>query len=347
MSQVGQQAVIIHRSGYQTMALGMNYRAEGALNGLVWVVPVPSMPDEISTASTSLFKDMDRWVDPRWDPDTSSRGSASSQRALTIRTAASAGAYTVHAMEGRGAEGAGALNSWLLARGYGTVGEGQLDYYVARSWTFLAVELERASGLSTSASFDPLVLGFASPTAVLPLKLSSNAGRFPVRIYLVTDDPMDESVFGDAREKGFMVAGSQDYDFLSSAAARTGILSVEVETFAHGDAPRSLQSVLDLAGDWTQQESLELRLLTNPDIGHDLGWSIHWTEDLSIPGLPLFDPGASTPSESATSPTEPSSDAEETVEEDGFWGCTSSVSAPGQGMVGVCLTWMLLGMRRR
>jgi len=247
-------------------------------------------------------------------------------------------------MEGRGAEGATALNSWLLTHGYGTVREGQLDYYVLRDWTFLVVELEESRGLSTNASFDPLVLGFASPTAVLPLKLSSNAGSFPVRIYLLTDDPIDETVFDDAREKGFMVARSQDYDFLSSQAERAGILSVEVETFAHADAPRSLQAVLDLAGDWTQQESLELRLLTNPDVGTDLGWSLHWKEDLSIPALPYFDPSASIP-ESAARTAEPVPDADQTVEEDGFWGCRSAVSAPN--MIGVCFAWMLLGMRRR
>jgi hypothetical protein len=272
------------------MALGMDYRSSDSLQGLAWVIPVPNIPDKIETASASLFKDLARWVEPTATVTArGGRGAAKSSSDLTIHPVVSAGAYRIQPIEARGEEAAAALNEWMVEEGFQPISEGQLDYYIDRSWTFLAVELDADKGLRKRGALDPLVLGFVSPTAVMPLKLTTHAGSFPVRIYLVTDNPIEDRAFLDAREKGFSVAKSASNDYLAPTPGALRSTSVSVESFAYDEAPASVRAVFDQAGEWiVGQGSLELRYLSNPNFGEGVGMSIYWEEELSIPGLPSF-----------------------------------------------------------
>jgi len=350
MSQTSQQAMIIHRGGYETLALGMDYRAEAAVSGLAWVVAVPNIPDLVETASPSLFQELEGWVRPKWTPDVAAARSASGSKAratdITIHPALTAGPYIIHPLEVSGAEAAAALNAWMQESGFEPLPEAQLGYYIERSWTFLVVELGKDKALRRSGGLEPLVLGFESRTAVLPLKLTTHMGRFPVRVYLVTDDPVDDSDLSGVRERGFMVAASENGDFLPSAVPGAGKLRVEVETFAYADAPQGVQGVLDQAGEWTEQDSLELRFLTNPEFGDGVGMSIYWDEEFSIPALAAFSQEPAV--EPETEVVQPGTGSVPTpVEEDGgFFGC-QTMAAVQPGLVGALLAWLLGACRRR
>ncbi len=197
VQQSEQTALIVYNDGQQELVIRPALAAEGALTGLAWVIPVPSVPSKYAVADTRLFDAVDQLAGlvevvnpPQKKGGMRTRGSAPAAAAgvspLVVLPTAKAGPFEIHPLQAVGAEGAKQLNAWMTENGFAELAQDELAYYSGRGWTFLAVKVAAVKRGSLSAGrLPPLHLSFASERIVYPLKLSANQGRFDLRLFIV------------------------------------------------------------------------------------------------------------------------------------------------------------------
>ena len=130
----------------------------------------------------------------------------------------------------------------MKANGFGVLPRTQIEHYVARNWTFLAVRVapSKNSGLLADHGRLPgLSMTFRSARAVLPLKLASTMGEFSVRAALFTHKPLQRAQLQGALDRGFEVVSGSSY--WSGRKDRLVRLKSSVDAFHVRKAPASFR----------------------------------------------------------------------------------------------------------
>jgi hypothetical protein len=372
ISQKGHQGLIIWHDGKEEMVLKLEYESGADVSALGLVIPVPAVPEAYATAEASLFETLHSWVRlERQRPAVRSasgglrsrNGHGPSGPSLVALPAAEAGPYRIQPLQAFGEEGITALTEWMEENEFAPIPREVLTYYTERHWTFLTVKVDPAEGesLARRGGLPPLRARFATDRAIYPLKLEAQ-GTFPLRLYLVTREPLPDDAFDGAVERGFEVAGAGT---MRPLGARGAPLDASVGRFAASSAPAPLRSILeDLDG--MDEGELTVRVLFNRRFGHGAGNSLAWPEELSFPGVaegerlmgtavqPAAAPETETETETETeaeteTETETETEAEtaaETETEDDGGLCAASGRAPSPAL-GLVVTVALLAARRR
>ncbi len=380
ISQKGQQGLLIWHDGKEELVLKIEYESGADVSALGLVVPVPAVPEAYDTADAGLFDALHSWVRiARQQPSLRSarargiNGHGSSGPPLVALPPAEAGPYRIQPLQAFGEEGIAALTTWMEENDFAPIPPAVLTYFTERHWTFLTVKIDPAEGesLAREGGLPPLRVRLASERAIYPLKLEAQ-GVFPMRLYLVTKDPLPDQAFQGAVERGFEVAEAGDMPALGQHGAP---LRSRVGRFSASSAPPALRSILEDV-DGLGEGELTLRVLYNEHFGRGAGASLGWAEDLSIPGAAEGErlmgtagqaaqpsaeadtvpanhvdepragagPGPNTPREG--SPPTASAASETETEDDDSGLCSASASAPPPAfaiLVGVAL----LAARRR
>jgi hypothetical protein len=258
LSQKGQQALIIHHEGHEDLVMAFEVSASAPLSSLAWIIPVPSVPDSYGTASPNLLGAVAKWtslrrvVTRRMNIRAKGRGASPAaasptSQALQVLPTAEAGPYAIQPLKATGNAGVAALGKWMKDNGFVPLEKDKLSYYVERNWTFLAVRIQPADGakaISDKGLLPPLRMRFASARAVYPLKLSTHQGVFPVRVDIVTKEPLPKGAFKGAKKRGFEVAGAKGAVYQSAPGAAAGTLLSNVHAFDTAKAPAELRKEL-------------------------------------------------------------------------------------------------------
>lgn len=206
-----QQAFIDYNSETGTEKLSIQPGFEGDAKSFAWVVPVPNLP-EVALAEKRLFRDLDELTravhhsrDGDWDcwgsqqvysPDMANGG-------IEIISSELVGYYQTLVLA---ATEAPALMEFLTSLGF--LHEGNLeattaaiDDYVARSWYFVAMQVDSTALAEIDpyshggyygyyyGGLDPIQLTFSSDEIIYPMKISalSAASNSKVHLYVKTD----------------------------------------------------------------------------------------------------------------------------------------------------------------
>jgi hypothetical protein len=324
VGQSEQQAVIFHRDGRQDLVMRIGLETSGPIESLGWILPVPSLPDDYEVYDDRIFDELEEAVDLREKKKRGlTKGPASEGAKMEVveHPSAAAGPYRIQPIEVDPERGVAPLQGWMEENDFEPLEASQLQYYVQRGWTFLAIRVDPQEGkehLAEGGNLPALRASFASEHAVYPLKMSTHQGVFPVRLYLITDERPDKDDFMGASMRGFFVAGVRHGD---SPVSKGGVPSIDFLTeqrlsmdplfhqfsaalheLSPEESPPALARFMKDAGAWDRQKRYALSVLYNPHVNQKAGTAAEWPEELAIPALPLRqDDGAETPRDDGAS----------------------------------------------
>ncbi len=193
-----QKAIILHDSGREDVLLQVKY--EGPLEDFGWLIPVPSVP-KVEKGSMEAFYELSQLTQSRFGTyykaaTLGTRGSH--DEAVKVIEIKTVGAYEVAVLSARDS---GSLARWLKANDY-SIPQGKseiVDEYIGRGWYFIAAKIQLNKGVSfktvsrasstdseasakarkavqsqlSSGELHPLLISFATPKCVFPLKISA------------------------------------------------------------------------------------------------------------------------------------------------------------------------------
>ncbi len=294
ITQKGHQGLIVWAGGQEELILKLEYESGGDLSALGLVIPVPAVPSHYETAPNALFDELGDWVKLRRDrPQPRSRSRSMGvangpqrprRQSLVALPPAAAGPYRIQPMQAFGEAGVTALTEWMEEQHFAPIPREMLQYYIERGWTFLTVKIDPREGtaLDRRGGLPPLRVRFAAERALYPLKLEAQ-GTFPLRLYLITREPLDRAALLGARDRGFEVAAGGSYSALGGRPARQ--LRVDVGNFRLPSAPAALRAILEDIGGFDEGE-MTLRVLMAERFGAGPADPTTWDEELSFPPLP-------------------------------------------------------------
>jgi hypothetical protein len=199
VSETSQQALIFWREGREELILKVDYRlaAQASLpDDLAWVVPVPAVPDDYAVVSPQIFKEAFELAEAHRQPERGRKfealGPGEASKVIELARV-TVGEYEITPLKATGPDAAAALNRWLSEHGYGEVPQANMQYYTERSWTFLAIKINKEKGaeaMTKEGGFRPLRVSFAADRIYYPLKFSSHQGMFNVTAYVFTEQPV-------------------------------------------------------------------------------------------------------------------------------------------------------------
>jgi len=197
-----QRAIVAFDDGHQTLILQTAY--EGDRAEFAWVIPVPDLlgSGDISTVSADIFQDLYVLTEPsaygyygynaQFLVGCSSGSQPDEFRTVRVWDTLQVDDYEVAILSaGQSAD----LADWLATNGY-AFPEGhnnELDYYVNKSWFFVAVKINPAAARPPSMGDDygegtqemkPLVLSFDTAEPVYPLRISAVSSKDEVEVLL-------------------------------------------------------------------------------------------------------------------------------------------------------------------
>jgi hypothetical protein len=201
-----QKALLVYDAEAQREDLVIQASFEGDAEDFGWIIPVPARP-EIDTADNILFFECADLTSPvvrrrgtsgcfGGQEEVLSPGEGGRDNGLVIYDDQVVGIYRALTL---GAENAGALTDSLSAWGYlhadnQEAAEAALQFYVDKSWYFVALRVDAASArheakIPWSGGIDPIHLSFTSPEIVYPLRISAISAAYntEVLIYAVAD----------------------------------------------------------------------------------------------------------------------------------------------------------------
>lgn len=211
----GQAGLIFFAEGRQQMVIRPSYSVElpnkgkgrvkddatSKLTSLAWLIPVPSLPDTYKEADEKLFSKLEEFTkreeidDQNWGKD--SRGAAGNAKqeedGIEMEEEVKVGDYTIQPIKAKGEMGGLELNAWLKDKGFGTVAESTMKYYVGKEYYWLAVRLHNPKGLPSDGQVKPLQIGFATEKPVYPIKINAGRGEFDLDLWLITPKEVDLS----------------------------------------------------------------------------------------------------------------------------------------------------------
>jgi hypothetical protein len=197
-----QRAILLFdpATGREDLILQAEY--EGNTDNLAWIVPVPSLPT-LATADAGLFVDcanLTRLVVRNRGLDCGCQGGKMTDAPGTqvdIYDNRLVGIYQTLTL---GATDASVLADSLDTWGYLHAGnrpsvEAALQFYINKSWFFVAMRTDSASVAGTSpgayrvGGLDPIHLTFSTTKAVYPLRISAISARDPSQVLLYVCAP--------------------------------------------------------------------------------------------------------------------------------------------------------------
>jgi hypothetical protein len=206
-----QRAIIIHDGQKETMIIQVKY--SGNVRDFAWVIPMPSLPDEnsIQVEGDSIFTLLHEGTQPKVYRVSSSNygwggGGRLGNESGELEEIPSAqvkvwhnlavGPYQVEVISGTSIQ---ALSDWLNNHGYNypTTVDAVLDFYIQKSWYFMAtkvmVESQANKNNSTfQAGLPGLKVTFPTDKPVFPLRISeiSSAKENEIQVYVVASHRM-------------------------------------------------------------------------------------------------------------------------------------------------------------
>ena len=187
-----QRAVLTFDGGRETLVLQTAYDGDGT--DFAWVIPVPVQlgPGDIGTADPRIFDDLYQLTEPRayqgggggglFGCGRSGGGALTSVRVWHVLEVDGYDVAVLSAGESSD------LADWLDQNGYAfPVGQqAALDYYVGKSWVFVATKLSPA-GSGGGDEARPLRLSFDTAEPVFPMRISSttSTGEVEVLLYVI------------------------------------------------------------------------------------------------------------------------------------------------------------------
>jgi len=187
-----QRAVVAFDNGRQTLILQTAYA--GDRGDFAWVIPVPIRPQasEIGTVATDIFDDLYELTEPtaihNYDghagcmPGCSSSGSQQ-YRSVKVWETLQVDEYEVSVLS---TSESSDLVGWLNSNGYGYPSghQEELDYYVNKSWFFVAAKISPEVEATTGGAMRPLRLTFDASEPVYPLRISAVSSHDEVEVLL-------------------------------------------------------------------------------------------------------------------------------------------------------------------
>ena len=179
MYEPNQLAMIVFDDMVEKIIFQIDY--EGDAEDFAWVVPVPGYP-ELFSVEDDIFYELHKLTQP---PPPSSFGCGwgasslfpgSEDEGVHIWEENQVGIYHTATLS---ATDPNSLVVWLNDNGYAFPTEGQeiLDYYVQRSWFFVAMKIQHEETMNSSENYtgaiQPIGIMFFSDEMIYPLKIST------------------------------------------------------------------------------------------------------------------------------------------------------------------------------
>ncbi len=305
VTQSGQQALILHDGETEDLVLRVDYQGLRAPS-LAWVLPVPAVPTAYEAMEPGLFEALGEWIDLRREPAQRPRAkgtvaSAPRPSTLTLLPPVSVGPFEIQPIRAQGTAAASELEAWMTEHGFTAIPTEALQYYVDRSWTFLAVKIDPApdESFDRKGGLPPLRVTFPSKDVVYPLKLSTHMGRFTARVHVVTARSLPPDAAEALATKGFeTVIDGASYTLPQRPATR---LHSAVGLFSPSAVPETLRPLVEAR--FPDEPSLHMAVLLSERVNDPStaqttlqGQSVvfepaRWDEDVII-GLPPAPPPA-------------------------------------------------------
>ena len=304
VKQTNQTALILFNGEEEELILSADYHTSERVKSLAWVLPVPSFPTQYEAASDKLLPVLNRWARLKRKAKLlrakgkrvakSSRHRPSKTPLIRLAKPAHVGPYHIQPIQASGTEAMSALNEWMTSHGFKPLPEEGLQYYLERSWTFLAIKVEpsgETASLQSHGGLPPLKVRFPSKRVIFPLKFSTHMGVFSARIYLFSSVKFTQKDFAGAHERGFEVVHQGKY--LGTARFSRQDLGATSQVYP-ATLPAPLQSIVgNFFGDQRPTFSVLFNERINTsDKPYGYGkWHTaqfkpeFWVEDLSVPGL--------------------------------------------------------------
>jgi hypothetical protein len=202
---VQETSVVRWRAGREEITMRLTIAPGASARRAAWILPVPA-PARVALGSQRLFTDIDALISPRrvqktevrlfpggggaaapgGGPETAGAPRVGGVDVLgrsTLRTRL--GPLETVLVRGTSAE---PLARWLRAHGFGLAPrlETALGAYTSRHWLFVAARLEPSADRPLGGEIEPLVVSFASPEIVYPMRLARLAdGAEGLRLHVI------------------------------------------------------------------------------------------------------------------------------------------------------------------
>ncbi len=207
-----QRAIVVYDGARETLVLQTAY--EGDSSDFAWVIPVPALlsSEDIGTIAADIFNDLYYLTEPaaygyygyraQGLCGCSSGGESQRFGSVKVWETLQVDDYEVTTLS---TEDSSDLEAWLNANGYAFPSghQDELDYYVDKSWFFVAAKINPAAGDKGNAEagppgfgggdreegeeMRPLRLSFTTPEPTYPLRISevSSQGEVEVLLYVI------------------------------------------------------------------------------------------------------------------------------------------------------------------
>ena len=241
MYEPNQLAMIVFDDMVEKIIFQIDY--EGDAEDFAWVVPVPGYP-ELFSVEDDIFYELHKLTQP---PPPSSFGcgwgagvptSGLEDEGVHIWEENQVGIYHTTTLS---ATDPNSLVVWLNDNGYAFPAEGQeiLDYYVQRSWFFVAMKIQHEETMKISENYtgaiQPIGIMFFSDEMIYPLKistLSAPSWGTEVLIYAFSDERV--TFPGATEEYNSIITPDQlkEYPILQGLIDETFVLTKLRENFS-------------------------------------------------------------------------------------------------------------------
>lgn len=300
--QSGQQILVLHDGERQTMVLSLGFESDEPLPSLGWFIPVPEIPSDYGTIDEGVFDELKRMVRPRresMNQVASARSAGSAPRSrpadpgFVTLPPAQAGPFEIVPILVTGSHGPENLIEWMERNGFHPIAKPLIEHYAERDWAFLAVRVEPPEGegaLQTRASLPALTMTFGAPQIVLPLKLLTHNGQFPLSVYVVSTHGHPLSAFEGALSRGFSIGRtSQEVaEARASLPPRTPVpiseLLVNRATVSDLSGAQKFRELLSTSQVADSRE-LHVRFLHVQRFNSGRAVPERWSEDIRVPDL--------------------------------------------------------------
>jgi len=241
MYEPNQLAMIVFDDMVEKIIFQIDY--EGDAEDFAWVVPVPGYP-KLFSVEDDIFYELHKLTQP---PPPSSFGcgwgagvptSGLEDEGVHVWEENQVGIYHTTTLS---ATDPNSLVAWLNDNGYAFPAEGQeiLDYYVQRSWFFVAMKIQHEETMKISENYtgaiQPIGIMFFSDEMIYPLKistLSAPSWGTEVLIYAFSDERV--TFPGATEEYNSIITPDQlkEYPILQGLIDETFVLTKLRENFS-------------------------------------------------------------------------------------------------------------------
>ncbi len=265
-----QRAIVVYDGGHETLILQTAYEGDGG--DFAWVIPVPALlgAGDIGTVAPDIFDDLYYLTEPTaygyfgynaQGVFGCSSSTAREYQSVRVWEPLQVDDYEVTILS---ADDSSDLVEWLNANGYAYPAghQGELNYYVNKSWFFVAAKISLTDGRngnngppSTGGDYGeegeemrPLRLSFNTAEPVYPMRISavSSEDEIEVLVYIIARHRMRSTNFNT--EQVQLTSQFHGGDFpayyeeqFRSSLARAGVGSLLVEYAGH--LPRYLVNI--------------------------------------------------------------------------------------------------------